>query len=284
MEPVEEVYRALVVGTRDYVRKNGFKKVVLGLSGGIDSALVAFIARDALGEENVAGISMPTRYTSEESKIDALEIAKNLNIQCIDVPIDTLYDSYLNLWTSVFNNEPTSQLTQENIQPRIRANILMAFSNNFGWLVLTTGNKSEVGSGYSTLYGDTAGAFAVIKDVPKTLVYELARWINKKDSKQIIPERILTKAPTAELKHNQKDTDTLPPYEVLDPIIKGCIEDNKTIEELIAMGNDPELVKKIITMIQKNEYKRRQSPIGIKITKKSFGKDMSFPITNRYRH
>lgn len=284
LEPVEEVYRALVLGTRDYVRKNGFKKVVLGLSGGIDSALVAVIAKDALGEENVAGISMSTRYTSEESKIDALEIVKNLNIQCIEVPIDTLYDSYLNLWISVFNNEPPSQLTRENIQPRIRANILMAFSNNFGWLVLATGNKSEVGSGYSTLYGDTAGAFAVIKDVPKTLVYELARWVNKRGGTQIIPGRILTKAPTAELKHNQKDTDTLPPYEVLDPILEAYIEDNKTIEELTAMGNDPALVNKIVAMIQKNEYKRRQSPIGIKITKKSFGKDMSFPITNRYRY
>jgi len=284
LESVEEVYGALVLGTRDYVRKNGFKKVVLGLSGGIDSALVAVIARDALGEENVAGVSMPTRYTSEESRIDALEIAKNINITCIEVPIDTLYDSYLNLWKSVFNNESPSQLTRENIQPRIRSNILMAFSNNFGWLVLTTGNKSEVGSGYSTLYGDTAGAFAVIKDISKTLVYELAQWINKRGGTEVIPGRVLTKAPTAELKHNQKDTDTLPPYEVLDPIIKGYIEDNKTIDELVAAGNDPVLVKKIASMIQINEYKRRQSPIGIKITKKSFGKDMSFPITNRYRH
>ena len=284
LEYIEEVYRALVLGTRDYVKKNGFAKVVLGLSGGIDSALVAVIARDALGEENVTCISMSTRYTSEESKSDAREIAKNLNTQFVEVPIDSLYSSYLNLWTSVFNNESPSQLTLENIQPRIRANILMAFSNNFSCFVLTTGNKSEVASGYSTLYGDTAGAFAVIKDVPKTLVYKLAQWINKRGGTEVIPMRVLTKAPTAELKHNQKDTDTLPPYEVLDPILEAYIEDNKTIQELTAMGNDPALVKKIVSMIQINEYKRRQSPIGIKITKKSFGKDMSFPITNRYRH
>jgi NAD+ synthase (glutamine-hydrolysing) len=282
-EPVEEVYRALVLGTKDYVRKNGFHKVVLGLSGGIDSALVAVIAVDALGKENVAGVSMPTRFTSEESKADAREIAKHLNIQFIEVPIDTLYDYYLNMCTSIFNNKPPSQLTQENIQPRIRANILMALSNNFGWLVLTTGNKSEVGSGYSTLYGDTAGGFALIKDVSKTRVYELARWINKKAGRHLIPERILTKAPSAELKHNQKDTDTLPPYEVLDPIMKAYIKDNKTIEEITVMGYSPELITKIINIIQINEYKRRQSPIGIKITKKSFGKDRNFPITNRYR-
>jgi NAD+ synthase (glutamine-hydrolysing) len=283
-ESLEEIYNALVLGTKDYVKKNGFDRVVLGLSGGIDSALAAVIAREALGEKHVTGVSMPTRFTSEESKTDAREAASSLNINFIEISIDKLYDDYLAMFGSIFETHPAAQLTKENIQPRIRANILMALSNNFGWLVLTTGNKSEVGTGYSTLYGDTAGAFAVIKDVPKTLVYELSRWINKKACRQMIPERILTKAPSAELKHDQKDTDTLPPYELLDPIIKGCIEDNKTIEELIAMGNDPALVKKIIAMIQKNEYKRRQSPIGIKITKKSFGRDMSFPITNRYRH
>jgi NAD+ synthase (glutamine-hydrolysing) len=284
IESLEEIYSALVLGTKDYVKKNGFDRVVLGLSGGIDSALAAVIAREALGEKHVTGVSMPTRFTSEESKTDAREAASSLNINFIEISIDKLYDDYLAMFGSIFETHPAAQLTKENIQPRIRANILMALSNNFGWLVLTTGNKSEVGTGYSTLYGDTAGAFAVIKDVPKTLVYELSRWINKKACRQMIPERILTKAPSAELKHDQKDTDTLPPYELLDPIIKGCIEDNKTIEELIAMGNDPALVKKIIAMIQKNEYKRRQSPIGIKITKKSFGRDMSFPITNRYRH
>ncbi len=283
-ESLEEIFNALVLGTKDYVRKNGFENVVLGLSGGIDSALVAVIAREALGAENVTGVSMPTSFTSEESKADAIEIATNLNIHFKEIPIDTLYDTYLTIFTSIFNNQEPAQLTKENIQPRIRANILMALSNNYGCLVLTTGNKSEVGTGYSTLYGDTAGAFAVIKDVPKTLVYELSLWINKKAERRLIPQRILTKAPSAELKPDQKDTDTLPPYEILDPIMKAYIEEAKTIEEIVDMGYNIELTKRIIKMIKINEYKRRQSPIGIKITEKSFGKDMVLPVTNRYEY
>ncbi len=283
LEPLETIYRALVLGTRDYVRKNGFKKVVLGLSGGIDSSLVAVIAHDAVGKENVTGIFMPTRYSSKESKEDAYILAKNLNIHITEAPIDSLFEAYLNVLKTHFKGSYV-HLTEENIQPRIRANILMAFSNTFGWLVLTTGNKSEVSTGYSTLYGDTAGGLAVLSDVTKTMVYKIATWRNKKAGHPLIPERVLKKAPSAELKHGQKDTDTLPPYEILDPIIKAYIEDNKTIDEISAMGYNRELVREVMGRVDHNEYKRRQCPIGIKITKKSFGKDRTFPITNKYRH
>ncbi|MCX5813778.1 MAG: NAD+ synthase [Proteobacteria bacterium] len=281
--PVEEVYNALCLGTRDYVRKNGFQKAVLGLSGGIDSALVAAIAKDALGKENVFGVSMPSKYTSEESKVDAEILAKNLCIKLIEVPIDTLFETYLGILQKPFKG-PASQITLENLQPRVRANILMALSNNYGWFVLSTGNKSEVGTGYSTLYGDTAGGYAVIKDVSKTLVYKLSHWVNEKEGREVIPERILNKSPSAELRHDQKDTDTLPPYDLLDPILTAHIEDNRTADELIASGYDAGLVKTIIDMVHRNEYKRRQSAPGPKITKRSFGKDWNFPITNKYRY
>lgn len=289
-EEEQEIYSALIIGTKDYVLKNGFKKVCIGLSGGVDSALVASIAVDAIGKENVIGIFMPSPYTSKESKEDVYELSANLGIITIEVSITPILKSYLETLDNVFS-EVESHLkrdkdtTEENIQARIRGNILMAFSNKFGWLVLTTGNKSEMSVGYATLYGDMAGGFAVIKDVPKTLVYRLCRWKNIQASRQIIPERTLTKEPSAELKPGQKDTDTLPPYEILDPILRAYVEQDKSFEELIAGQPkcDKECIKDIIKMIDLSEYKRRQSPPGIKITPRAFGKDRRFPITNKYR-
>ncbi len=282
LEPLEEVYRALVLGTSDYVHKNGFKGVVIGLSGGIDSALVTSIAVDALGKENVKGLFMPSPYTSRESREDAFALAGNLGIKVSEVPINSIFQSYLDSLKKDFQNL-SSDTTEENLQARIRGNILMAFSNKFGWLVLTTGNKSEMSVGYATLYGDMAGGFAVIKDVPKIMVYELCKWKNDKESTIVIPERMFSKEPTAELKPDQKDTDTLPPYQVLDPILKAYIEDDKSFEEILSLGCEPECAQKVIRMIDKSEYKRRQAPPGIKITQKAFGRDRRFPITNRYR-
>ncbi|BCB96626.1 NAD+ synthase [Dissulfurispira thermophila] len=278
----EEVYNALVLGTRDYVRKNGFKKVCIGLSGGIDSSLVATIAVDAIGRDNVTGIFMPSPYTSKESREDAYELAKNLEINIIEVPINDIFETYLDTLKPQFKDMP-SNTTEENIQARIRGNILMAFSNKFGWLVLTTGNKSEMSVGYATLYGDMAGGFAVIKDVAKTLVYRICKWKNQKEGKALIPERVLLKEPSAELKSGQKDTDTLPPYEILDPILKAYVEEDKSFDEIINLGCEEECVRKVIKMVDTSEYKRRQSPPGIKITPRAFGRDRRFPITNRYR-
>ncbi|MCE5194385.1 MAG: NAD+ synthase [Nitrospiraceae bacterium] len=278
----EEVYKALVLGTSDYVKKNDFKKVVIGISGGIDSALVASIAADAIGRENVIGVFMPSKFTSKESNEDAKELAKNLCIKILEVPIDAIFKSYLKILNVEFN-KTTVDITEENLQARIRGNILMAFSNKFGWLVLTTGNKSEMSVGYATLYGDMAGGFAVIKDVPKTLVYDLCRWKNFNEGRAAIPNRVITKDPSAELKPEQKDSDTLPPYALLDPILKAYIEDDKSFEDIISEGYDKECVERVIKMVNKSEYKRRQSPPGIKITPKAFGKDRRFPITNKYR-
>jgi len=278
----EEVYKALVLGTRDYVNKNDFSKVVIGLSGGVDSSLVAAIAVDAIGKENVKGVFMPSPFTSKESREDSSELAKNLGIKIIDVPINEIFESYRKNLKREFKGFH-EDITEENLQARIRGNILMSFSNKFGWLVLTTGNKSEMSVGYATLYGDMAGGFAVIKDVPKTLVYELCKWKNSKEGRAAIPERVLWKEPSAELKPDQKDTDTLPPYPVLDPILKAYIEDDKSFEDILSSGCEKECVQKIIKMIDKSEYKRRQSPPGIKITPRAFGKDRRFPITNRYR-
>lgn len=282
LEPLEEVYNALVLGTSDYVRKNGFKGVVIGLSGGVDSALVASIAVDALGKENVTGLFMPSPYTSKESSEDVHTLKDNLGIKLLEVSIDTIVQSYLNALKKEFQNLPVDT-TEENLQARIRGNILMAFSNKFGWLVLTTGNKSEMSVGYATLYGDMAGGFAVIKDVPKTMVYELCKWKNNKEGRAILPERVLWKEPSAELKADQKDTDTLPPYHVLDPILKAYIEDDKSFEEILSLGCEVECARNVIRMIDKSEYKRRQAPPGIKITLRAFGRDRRFPITNRYR-
>lgn len=278
----EEVYNALVLGTRDYVCKNGFKKVCIGLSGGIDSSLVAAIAVDAIGKDNVTGVFMPSPYTSRESREDAYELSKNLEINVIEVNINNIFETYLNTLKPEFKDMPTNT-TEENLQARIRGNILMAFSNKFGWLVLTTGNKSEMSVGYATLYGDMAGGFAVIKDVPKTLVYGICKWKNQKEGRVVIPERVLLKEPSAELKPGQKDTDTLPPYEILDPILKAYIEEDRSFDEIVNLGCEEECARKVIKMVDTSEYKRRQSPPGIKITPRAFGRDRRFPITNRYR-
>ncbi|MBI4697981.1 MAG: NAD+ synthase [Nitrospirae bacterium] len=280
--PVEEVYSALVMGTRDYVIKNGFSDVVIGLSGGVDSSLVAAIAVDAIGRDRVKGLFMPSKYTSRESYEDAGATAKNLGMKIITVPINQIHKTHLKTLSEHFKGTKEN-ITEENLQARIRGNILMAFSNKFGWLVLTTGNKSEMSVGYATLYGDMAGGFAVIKDVPKTMVYELCKWKNDGAGRFIIPERVLWKEPTAELRPDQRDTDTLPPYPVLDPILKAYVEEDRSFEEIINTGCDKECAKKVVRMIDHSEYKRRQAPPGIKITPRAFGKDRRFPITNRYK-
>lgn len=278
----EEMLRALVLGTRDYIRKNGFKKVVIGLSGGIDSSLVAAIAVEALGKENVAGVLMPSMYTSKESIEDATKLAENLGIKTFTIPITDVFQSYLNALRDIFKNTEFD-VTEENIQARIRGNYLMAFSNKFGWMVLTTGNKSEMATGYATLYGDMAGGFAVLKDVYKTDVYKIARWINKKKGREIIPQRIFEKPPSAELRPGQTDQEKLPPYEVLDRILKLYVEEDRSLDEIIKEGFPRETVASVINMVDGNEYKRRQAPPGIKITKRAFGKDRRMPITNGYK-
>ncbi len=281
LSPLDEVLEALLTGTRDYVRKNRFKHCVIGLSGGIDSSLVAFIATRALGRNSVTGVFMPSRYSSTESREDATQLAKNLGIEFLTIPIDPIFEEYLKTLGPHFRGLGPD-ITEENIQARIRGNILMALSNKFGWLVLTTGNKSEMSVGYATLYGDMAGGFAVIKDVPKTLVYELSRHINEKEGWPVIPERVLTKKPTAELKPDQTDQDTLPPYEVLDPILRAYVEEDRSLAEIVEMGYPKGLVKRVINMVDRSEYKRRQAPPGIKITPRAFGKDRRMPITNHY--
>jgi NAD+ synthase (glutamine-hydrolysing) len=280
LDPVAEVYGALVLGLRDYVLKNGFGNVTIGLSGGIDSAIVAALAVDALGKDRVVGVFMPSRYTSRESVEDARELSKNLGITMLEVPIDGIYKAYISTFEPLFK-EREEDITEENIQARIRGNILMALSNKFGWLVLTTGNKSEMSVGYATLYGDMAGGFAVIKDVPKTLVYLLSAFRNS--SGLVIPRRILEKEPTAELKPDQRDSDTLPPYDTLDPILKAYVEEDKHPEEIVSPSLEKDVVNRVSKMVDGSEYKRRQSPPGIKITPKAFGKDRRMPITNRYR-
>ncbi len=281
LEPLDEVYRALVVGVRDYVAKNGFAQVVIGLSGGIDSALTAVVAVDALGASNVLGLFMPSPYTSRESREDVAELATRLRITVKTIPIDDTFNAYVKSLAGSFAGR-AGDITEENLQARIRGNLLMAFSNKFGHLVLTTGNKSELSVGYATLYGDMAGGFAVIKDVPKTMVYELARLRNRRDRAPAIPKRIFDRAPTAELKPDQKDEDTLPPYAILDPILKAYVEEDRAPEEIVEMGFDRATVARVIAMVDRSEYKRRQAPIGIKITHRAFGKDRRMPITNQY--
>jgi NAD+ synthase (glutamine-hydrolysing) len=278
----EEVYRALVLGTRDYVQKTGFKSAVIGLSGGIDSSLVAAVAVEALGSKNVVGVFMPSQFSSRESRDDALWLAKNLGIHFLEIPIQQTFGAYLNTLRCEFART-RQDVTEENLQARIRGNLLMALSNKFGWIVLTTGNKSEMSVGYATLYGDMAGGFAVIKDVPKTLVYDICRCVNRMAGKAVIPKRVLTKAPTAELRPNQKDSDSLPLYPVLDPILKAYVEDNKDFREILKMGFDRKTVEKVIRLVDSSEYKRRQAPPGVKITPRGLGKDRRFPITNRYK-
>lgn len=281
-DPVAEVYAALVLGTRDYVHKNGFHKVIIGISGGIDSALVAVIAIDALRAENVAGVAMPSEYSSAGSKTDAQLLAENLGIELKTIPISDAFHAYLDILAADFGGTDFG-VAEENLQARIRGNILMALSNKFGWLVLTTGNKSEIATGYSTLYGDMAGGFAVIKDVPKTLVYRLARYRNSLAGREVIPATIIEKEPSAELRPDQRDTDTLPPYEVLDTVLQAYVEEDKSLPQIVAMGFEEKLVERVISMVDRNEYKRRQAAPGIKITPRAFGKDRRLPITNCYR-
>ncbi|HMC39259.1 MAG TPA: NAD+ synthase [Acidimicrobiales bacterium] len=279
--PEEEVYRALVLGTRDYVRKNGFHDVVIGLSGGIDSSLVAMIATDALGPERVHGISMPSRFSSEGSRSDAEALAANLGIDFRAVPIEGAHAAFLDLLADSFHGlEPG--LTEENLQSRIRGVILMALSNKLGWLVLTTGNKSEAAVGYSTLYGDTAGGFAVIKDVAKTTVYRLCEWRDRAGPTRLLPPEVLTKPPSAELRPDQRDDQSLPPYEALDPVLLAYVEDDLTAAELIETGYDADVVRQVVKMVDVSEYKRRQTPPGIRVTPKAFGRDRRMPITNGY--
>jgi len=282
LDELAEIYQALVLGTRDYVRKNGFEKVVIGLSGGVDSSLVAAIATDALGAENVIGVSMPSRYSSPGSKSDAEALARNLRIKFKVIPIEKAFSSYLETLAEPFKDiQP--DVTEENIQARIRGNILFALSNKFGWLVLACSNKSETATGYTTLYGDMAGGFIPLKDVPKTLVIELTRYKNRQAGKEVIPVAVLTKAPSAELRPDQKDTDTLPSYDILDPILKAYVEDDVTIDQIIAMGFDRDIVTKVARLVDRSEYKRRQAAPGIKITPRDFGRDRRLPITNRFR-
>ncbi len=281
LSPVEEVYQALALGTRDYALKNGFRKAAIGLSGGVDSSLTACIAADALGAENVVGVTMPSQFTSSETLSDAVLLAGNLGISLITLPIRPIFETYAEGLRDAFGPGPPG-IEMENLQARIRGNILMALSNRHGWLVLTTGNKSETAVGYCTLYGDTAGGFAVIKDVPKTLVYELAEHVNRKAGRALIPQSVIARAPTAELKPNQRDEDSLPPYAVLDPIVKAYVEEDRSPEEIAAAGHDPAAVRRVVGLVDRSEYKRRQAPPGIKITPKAFGRDRRIPITNRY--
>jgi NAD+ synthase (glutamine-hydrolysing) len=276
---VEEVYRALVTATRDYVGKNGFSLVLIGLSGGIDSSLVAAVAADALGRDRVTGVAMPSAYSSEGSVTDARAVAANLGIRLLVLPILESVEAFLSVLKEPFagTEEGTAE---ENLQARTRGVLLMALSNKFGGLVLNTSNKSELAVGYGTLYGDMAGGFAVIKDVPKTLVYELARWRN--EAGVVIPQSVLDKPPSAELRPDQRDSDSLPPYEVLDPVLEGYVEDDLSIDELVAQGSDRDLVEQVIQLVDSAEYKRRQAPPGPKVTGRSFGKDRRLPITNRF--
>jgi NAD+ synthase (glutamine-hydrolysing) len=301
MERLQEIYSALVLGTGDYVRKTGFRRVVMGLSGGIDSSLTAVIAVDALGAKNVLGVSMPSGYSSEGSKTDAQELAENLGISFLTIPIEETFRTSLKMlrpalededpWMTAGDRDARTLraesgdvdpgLAAENLQARIRGNILMAISNKFGALVLTTGNKSEMAVGYSTLYGDMAGGFSVLKDVLKTLVYELSVYRNS--VRPVIPQAVIDKPPSAELRPDQKDTDSLPPYDVLDKILKAYAEDDRSLEEMLAMGFDRKTVERVMRMVDLSEYKRRQAPPGVKITTRAFGRDRRLPITNKYR-
>ncbi|MFW6162353.1 MAG: NAD(+) synthase [Planctomycetota bacterium] len=313
LDPLDEVHQALVLGTRDYLRKNGFTKAVVGLSGGIDSALTAALAVEALGPDNVVTVTMPSPYTSESTRTDAARLAASLGVPMLTVPIKPVYRAYLDALDayppapapkkdsrSLFRADPgrattydenvkktpevfSGGVTGENIQARIRGNVLMALSNRFGWLVLTTGNKSELATGYCTLYGDMAGGFAVIKDVPKTLVYRLARRLNERAARKVIPQSILDRAPSAELRPDQRDEDSLPPYAALDPVLEAYVEGDMGFAEIVEAGHDPDLVREVIRLVDGAEYKRRQAPPGVKITPKAFGRDRRLPITNRYR-
>ena len=281
-EGAEEVYRALVLGLGDYARKNGFREVILGLSGGIDSSLTATLAADALGPDAVRVLAMPSPYSSPESLEDAEEVAARLGVRLDRIEITGVFEAYGEALRAVFaGTEPG--LAEENLQARIRGNLLMALSNRFGSLVLATGNKSEMAVGYSTLYGDMAGGFAPLTDVPKTLVYELARWRNKQSDPPPIPDRVMEKPPSAELRPDQRDTDSLPPYDLLDAVVEDYVEEDRSPEEIVEAGADPDLVRRVVALVDRAEYKRRQAPPGVKITPKAFGRDRRMPITNAYR-
>ena len=279
---MEQVFGALVLGTRDYVRKNGFTDVVIGLSGGIDSALVAAIAVEALGSQHVHGVSMPSRYSSEGSRTDAAILASNLGVDMQTISIEPAFSAYLDMPAESFAGK-TADLTEENLPSRVRGTTLMALSNKFSWMVLTTGNKSELAVGYFTLYGDSVGGYAVIKDLLKTTVYELCRFVNLRAGREVIPEVVITKPPSAELRPDQRDDQSLPAYEVLDPILELYVEQDRTAAEIIALGFDEALVRRISRLVDMNEYKRRQGPPGVRVSLKAFGKDRRLPITNAYR-
>jgi NAD+ synthase (glutamine-hydrolysing) len=287
MDTPEEVYRALVMGTGDYLRKSGFSKALIGLSGGVDSALTAVVAVDALGRDNVVGITMPSRYSSGGSVSDSNELAENLGMDLWEVPIERAHNAFTDMLEDRFAGTETN-VAEENVQARVRGNVLMTVSNKFGWMVLTTGNKSEMAMGYATLYGDMAGGFAVLKDVPKTIVYELCRWRNQQGLAfgtvdEVIPSSIIDKPPSAELREDQLDADSLPPYEILDPVIEAYVENDLSYQDMVGQGFDPQVVQQVIDAVDRNEYKRRQAPPGVKITHRAFGKDRRLPIVNGYR-
>ena len=287
LDDVAAIYRALVLGTRDYVRKTGFEKVVVALSGGIDSTLTATIAADALGPENVTAVAMPSRYSSEGSIADARALAENLGIDLLTLPIEGPFAAHLDVLHDAFADR-TADVTEENLQARLRGNLIMALSNKFGWLVLTTSNKSESATGYTTLYGDMTGGLAVIQDVPKTTVYRLARYVNEVAGPQSngdgrIPRSVIEKPPSAELRPDQRDEDSLMPYERLDPILQAFVEEDRTLDEIVARGFDEADVRRVMTLVTRAEYKRRQAAPGLKITPRAFGKDRRFPIANAYR-
>jgi len=282
LSPEEEVYRALVTGVRDYVDKNGFEKVVIASSGGIDSALTALVAVDALGADRVVTVTMPSRYSSEGTKSDARTLSENLGVQLYEIPIEQATTAYDELLGAAFDGrEP--DITEENLQARVRGNLVMALSNKFGWLVLTTGNKSEMSVGYATLYGDMAGGFAVLKDVFKEWVYRLVRWRNEQAGRELVPASVLDRPPSAELRYEQRDDESLPPYDVLDAILAGYVEEDLDAAELVERGLPEDEVKRVIRMVDLAEYKRRQAPPGVKISPKAFGRDRRLPITNRFR-
>jgi len=267
MEPIDELYHALVLGTRDYCAKNGFQDVVIGLSGGIDSTLVAVVAADALGADHVHGVSMPSRYSSDHSKTDAAKLAANLGLDFRTIPIEPAFAAYEAMLAESFTGRPPG-LTQENIQSRCRGQLLMALSNEFGWMVLTTGNKSEMAVGYFTIYGDSVGGYAVI---------------NARAGREVIPEAVITKPPSAELRPDQRDDQSLPPYDVLDPILELYVENDRTAAEIIELGHDADIVRRMTRLVDIAEYKRRQCPPGVRVTTKAFGRDRRMPITNAYR-
>ncbi|MEL6985960.1 MAG: NAD(+) synthase, partial [Actinomycetota bacterium] len=282
LDPLEELWQALVLGARDYVHNNGFTDICFGLSGGIDSALTAAIAAEALGPEHVHAVMMPSRYSSDHSLTDSEKLCQNLGINSRVVPIEPAHSSFLEMLAPSFGDDPPG-LTEENLQSRIRGVTLMALSNKFGWLVLTTGNKSELAVGYSTLYGDTAGAYAVIKDLWKLQVYELSEHVNRRAGQEIIPASTITKPPSAELRPDQRDDQSLPPYEILDPMLIELVERNRTAADLVADGHDPAVVTRIARLVDIAEFKRRQTPLGTRATGRAFGRDRRMPVTNQYR-